>query len=35
MNYVKAFVTGGLICVVGQIVIDLTKITRPDCWCCL
>lgn len=27
MNYVKAFVIGGMICVVGQILIDKTKLT--------
>lgn len=27
MDYVKAFVTGGLICVIGQILIDKTKLT--------
>lgn len=27
MDYVKAFLVGGLICVVGQILIDRTKIT--------
>lgn len=27
MEYVKAFVIGGLICVVGQILIDRTKLT--------
>ena len=27
MDYVKAFVIGGLICVVGQILIDKTKLT--------
>lgn len=27
MEYVKAFVVGGLICVVGQLLIDLTKLT--------
>lgn len=27
MEYVKAFVVGGLICVVGQILIDYTKLT--------
>ncbi|MBQ3007994.1 MAG: stage V sporulation protein AE [Oscillospiraceae bacterium] len=27
MNYIAAFVTGGLICVAGQILIDLTKLT--------
>lgn len=27
MDYVKAFVVGGLICVVGQILIDKTKLT--------
>ena len=27
MDYVKAFIIGGLICVVGQILIDKTKLT--------
>ncbi len=27
MNYLWAFITGGTICVVGQILIDLTKLT--------
>lgn len=27
MEYVKVFITGGLICVIGQILIDKTKIT--------
>lgn len=27
MEYVKAFVVGGLICIVGQILIDYTKMT--------
>lgn len=27
MNYLWAFITGGLICVIGQILIDLTKLT--------
>lgn len=27
MNYLKAFVVGGLLCVVGQILIDKTKLT--------
>lgn len=27
MEYVRAFVIGGLICVVGQLLIDLTKLT--------
>ena len=27
MEYFKAFVTGGLICVIGQILIDKTKLT--------
>ena len=27
MEFVKAFVVGGLICVVGQLLIDLTKLT--------
>lgn len=27
MDYLKAFIIGGLICVIGQILIDLTKMT--------
>lgn len=27
MNYVWAFVIGGLICVIGQLIIDLTRLT--------
>jgi stage V sporulation protein AE len=27
MNYISAFIVGGLICVVGQILIDITKLT--------
>lgn len=27
MNYVMAFVVGGLLCVLGQLLIDLTKLT--------
>ena len=27
MDYIKAFITGGLICVIGQILIDKTKLT--------
>lgn len=27
MEYVRAFVIGGAICVVGQLLIDLTKLT--------
>lgn len=27
MDYVKAFVTGGILCVIGQILIDKTKMT--------
>lgn len=27
MDYLKAFIVGGLICVVGQILIDKTKLT--------
>lgn len=27
MDYVKAFIVGGLICVIGQILIDKTKLT--------
>lgn len=27
MDYLKAFIIGGLICVVGQLLIDLTKLT--------
>lgn len=27
MNYIKAFIVGGIICVIGQILIDKTKLT--------
>ncbi len=27
MSYLKAFVTGGLICIIGQLLIDKTKLT--------
>ena len=27
MEFIRAFVVGGLICVIGQILIDLTKLT--------
>ena len=27
LEYIRAFVVGGLICVVGQLLIDLTKLT--------
>ncbi len=27
MNYIKAFIFGGLLCMIGQIVIDKTKLT--------
>jgi stage V sporulation protein AE len=27
MDYIKAFVVGGLICVIGQIIMDTTKLT--------
>ena len=27
MDYLKAFIVGGLICVVGQILVDKTKLT--------
>lgn len=27
MEYIKAFIVGGLICVVGQIILDTTKLT--------
>ena len=27
MNYLSAFIVGGIICVIGQILIDLTKLT--------
>ncbi len=27
MEYLKAFVVGGLLCVIGQVLIDLTKLT--------
>lgn len=29
MEYVWAFVTGGLICLIGQILLDTTKLTAP------
>lgn len=29
MNYFWAFVTGGAICVVGQLFLDLTALTPP------
>ncbi len=29
MDYIKAFVVGGLICVIGQILVDKTKLTPP------
>ncbi|MDR1066627.1 MAG: stage V sporulation protein AE [Clostridiales bacterium] len=29
MDYLKAFIVGGLICVVGQILMDKTKLTPP------
>lgn len=27
MNYISAFIVGGIICVIGQILIDVTKLT--------
>ena len=27
MEYIKAFIVGGLICVIGQILLDTTKLT--------
>jgi stage V sporulation protein AE len=27
MDYIKAFVVGGIICVIGQVLIDKTKLT--------
>ena len=27
MEFIRAFIVGGLICVVGQVLIDLTKLT--------
>ena len=36
MDYIKAFVVGGLLCVIGQILIDKTKLTPARilvcCW---
>lgn len=29
MEYIKAFIVGGLICVIAQILVDKTKITMP------
>ena len=28
MEYLSAFIVGGLICVVGQIILDTTKLTQ-------
>ena len=28
MDYIKAFIVGGLLCLIGQILIDKTKLTR-------
>lgn len=33
--FVKAFVVGGLICVVGQVLMQLTKLTSARIWFCL
>ena len=29
MEYLSAFITGGIICVIGQILMDATKLTTP------
>ena len=29
MDYIKAFIVGGLICVIAQIIMDKTKLTMP------
>ena len=29
MDYVKVFITGGGICLLGQLLLDLTKLTAP------
>jgi len=29
MEYLKAFIVGGLICIIGQILVDKTKLTMP------
>ncbi|MBQ8590071.1 MAG: stage V sporulation protein AE [Firmicutes bacterium] len=29
MEYIKVFVTGGMICLIGQLLLDLTKLTAP------
>lgn len=29
MDYVYAFITGGIICVIGQVLMDATKLTTP------
>ena len=29
MDYLYAFVVGGIICVIGQILLDTTKLTAP------
>ncbi len=35
MDYIYAFLIGGVICVIGQILFDTTKLTMPGSWCCL
>lgn len=34
MEYIRAFVVGGLICVIGQLLIDLTKLTPARIMVC-
>ena len=37
MDYISAFIVGGIICVIGQILIDVTKLTPGRilvCVCC-
>ena len=35
MIYLYAFLIGGLICMVGQLLMDLTKLTPARIWYCL
>ncbi len=35
MEYIKAFLIGGLICAAVQILMDKTKPFQDGLWCCL
>ena len=34
MDYIKAFLIGGALCLIGQILIDKTKLTQNSCKLC-